>query len=132
MSRDDYLDWSVRPINRLFNSLKSNDVPRILYINNVAPYLDVVADIDCEVIGVDHRIDINKVLQEVPEKSVQGNLDPSVLFGDCKHVAAKAKEILESVSDHNRLIFNLGQGIQPQTPVESVQALVETVHNFRP
>ncbi len=132
MSRDDYLDWSVRPINRLFNSLKFNDVPRILYINNVAPYLDVVADIDCEVIGVDHRIDISKVLREVPKKSVQGNLDPSVLFGDCKHVAAKAQEILESVSDHSRLIFNLGQGIQPQTPLKSVQALVETVHNYRP
>ncbi len=131
LSRDDYLDWSARPINRIFGALKLSGVPRILFVNNLAPYLDIVRDIDCEVVGVDYRMDIANAVAALPGKSVQGNLDPTVLFGTPEHVVERTSRILDSVEDLGRLIFNLGHGILPGTPEENVTALVETVHRYR-
>jgi uroporphyrinogen decarboxylase len=131
LSREDYRRWSAAPIQRIFGRLKSEGVPRILFVNNVAPYLDIVRDIDCEVIGVDFRADLAAAAAALPGKSVQGNLDPSFLFGSREQLVAEATRILDSMDDLDRLIFNLGHGIQPQTPLEAVEAVVATVHNYR-
>jgi uroporphyrinogen decarboxylase len=131
LSREDFRRWSAEPIGRIFRGLASYNVPRILFVNNVAPYLDLVTTIDCEVIGVDHRIELRKAADALPDRSIQGNLDPSALFGNPEQVRERTMSILRSLENHDRLIFNLGHGIQPETPLESVYALVETVHNFR-
>ncbi len=131
LSRDDYLNWSAGPANKIFSALRDLNVPRVLFVNNVAPYIDIVKDVECEVIGVDYRTDISEVANALPGKSVQGNLDPSVLFGTTEHVIERTTRILESIDDPNRLIFNLGHGIQPKTPIESVQAMIDTVRKFR-
>lgn len=130
LSQDDYRHWSARSINEIFRRLKSYNVPRILFVNNVAPYLDIVADIDCEVIGVDYRCDLAKAAAALPHKAIQGNLDPAVMFGSQESVAQQTLSILNGLKKHDNFIFNLGHGIQPGTPVESVHTLVETVHGF--
>ena len=131
LSRDDYQRFSFDPVSRILASLKSTNVPRIVFVNNLAPYVDLVAGLDCEVIGVDYRTDLAASMEALPGKSVQGNLDPSVLFGSVDHVKERTLKILDSITDHDRLIFNLGHGIQPKTPIESVATVVETVHNYR-
>jgi len=130
LSTEDYRRWSAGPSNRIFQRLGSSTVPRILFVNNIAPYLDIIRDIDCEVIGVDYRIDLAQAAKALPGKSIQGNLDPAVLFSTPKEVIKETTRILESLPRHNNYIFNLGHGILPETPLESVQAMVETVHNF--
>ncbi len=131
LSRHDFIEYSVKPAEDIFGALKSKKAPRILFINNLAPYLDLVKDIDCEVIGVDYRMSLKQAADTLPGKSIQGNLDPTLLFGSVEQIKERAVSILDSVENHNRLIFNLGHGILPETPIESVKALVETVHNYR-
>ena len=131
LSRQDFIEFTAKPAEEIFRVLKPKKVPRVLFINNLAPYLDIVKDIDCEVIGVDYRMSLRQAADALPDKSVQGNLDPTLLFGSVKQIKERAMGILDSVEDHNRLIFNLGHGILPETPIESVSALVETVHNYR-
>jgi uroporphyrinogen decarboxylase len=131
LSQEGYRRWSAAPIQEIFRRIEAGGVPRILFVNNVAPYLDLVRDIDCEVVGVDFRTDLARAAAALPGKAVQGNLDPSVLFADRKTVTAETERILNCLDNHDRLIFNLGHGIQPETPLESVEALVETVHNYR-
>lgn len=131
LSADDYSRWSAGPVGAIFKKLKTTAVPRILFVNNIAPYLDIVRDIDCEVVGVDYRIDLARAASALPGKAIQGNLDPAVLFGTPEHVAAGTRQILDSLDNHDNLIFNLGHGILPQTPIESVEAVVNTVHSFR-
>jgi len=118
-------------VNQIFGRLKEAGVPRILFVNNIAPYVDIVRDIECDVVGVDYRADMAKIAAALPAKAVQGNLDPSVLFGAVENVIARTRSILDSMERHDNIIFNLGHGIQPETPIESVQAVVETVHNYR-
>ena len=131
LSRDDFYEFTVKPANKIFGQLKDKNVPRIMFVNNLAPYVDLVKEIDCEVVGVDYRMDINHAANLLEGKTVQGNLDPAVLFGTPEHVKEKTLKILQNFDNPNRLIFNLGHGIQPKTPIESVQMLVETVQNFR-
>jgi uroporphyrinogen decarboxylase len=131
LSKDDYLDWSARPVNAIFRGLEEFEVPRILFVNNIAPYLDILKTVDCEVVGVDYRTDIADVAATLPNKSVQGNLDPSVLFNTREKVVERTLQILDSLDNHDNLIFNLGHGIQPETPMTSVEAIVETVHRYR-
>jgi uroporphyrinogen decarboxylase len=131
LSKDDYYRWSARSSDRIFQQLASRGVPRILFVNNIAPYLDLVSDIDCEVVGVDYRIDLAEAALALSGKSIQGNLDPAVLFAGPGQVVRETTRILESLPHHRNYIFNLGHGILPETPLESVQAMVETVHNFK-
>lgn len=131
LSRDDYQKFSATPADRIFKKLKNKKVPCIFFVNNIAPYVDLVNNVDCDVVGVDYRMNLKSAMDALSEKAVQGNLDPNVLFGTTEHVKEKTLKLLDSVTDYNRLIFNLGHGIQPKTPIESVSVMVETVKNYR-
>lgn len=131
LSYDDFYKWTVQPANKIFGKLKKKGVPRVMFVNNVAPYLKLVNEVDCEVVGIDYRVNLADAAEALPEKSVQGNLDPSVLFSTPENVRTQTKKILDTLDNHNRVIFNLGHGIQPKTPIESVTAMVETVHAYR-
>lgn len=131
LSHDDFARLSAAPVNEVFSGLKATDAPRVYFINNVAPYMDLVRDVDCDVVGIDYRVDIAAATEALPGKAIQGNLDPAVLFGSKEGVATKARKIIEAMPDHTRFIFNLGHGIQPRTPVDNVEVLVNTVHEYQ-
>ncbi len=131
LAHDDYREWSARPTAKILSALKDKNVPRILFVNNVAPYMDIVSELDCEVIGVDYRIELAAAAAGLNGKSLQGNLDPTVLFGSPEFVAQRTETVLASVKNRKKLIFNLGHGILPETPIASVEAMVATVRNFR-
>ena len=62
------------------------------------------------------------------DRGIQGNLDPARLFGPARSPAAGADDILRRAGGRPGHIFNLGHGVLPQTPVESLQALADHVH----
>ena len=130
LSFEDFSQYTARPVNAIFGQIKRFGAPRILFVNNISPYLEIIKDIDCDVVGVDYRACLNRVAVALPGKSVQGNLDPTVLFGSREHVIERTLQILDNLEHHNNLIFNLGHGILPETPLESVAAMVETVHGY--
>ena len=65
-----------------------------------------------------------------PGIAVQGNLDPTTLYASPEVVAAGARAVCEAAGAGPGHIFNLGHGIQPDTPIDSVHALVEAVHAY--
>ena len=80
------------------------------------------------VLSIDWRTGLREARGRLgPEIGLQGNLDPSLLFGKAENVRIKTDEILDEMSGDPGFIFNLGHGVLPETPVESVRALVETV-----
>jgi uroporphyrinogen decarboxylase len=126
-----YEKFSLRHIKTAFEICKTEGIPRILYLNNSAPYIKQLADLDCEVIGIDWRTDINEAMSILEGKTIQGNLDPHLLLGTAELVHDETVKILESVADRDNFIFNLGHGVQPETPVENVKLVVDTVHSFK-
>jgi len=63
---------------------------------------------------------------------VQGNLDPAVLLGPAELVRERARDVLRRAGGRPGHIFNLGHGVLPETPLENLLVLVETVHEWEP
>jgi uroporphyrinogen decarboxylase len=59
-------------------------------------------------------------------RAVQGNLDPIALLAGGEALDREVGAVLEAFAD-GPLIFNLGHGILPETPVEHVQRMMERV-----
>ena len=57
---------------------------------------------------------------------LQGNLKPKILIEGGRKLKEGIKKTLNKFNE-NKHIFNLSHGVLPQTPVENVEILVETV-----
>ena len=123
-------DWQrlIRPhLVDLLNAVGDAGVPRILFLQNAPHLVDAYAELPAEVLGVDWRLDLAEVQSRHPHRVVQGNIDPAVLLAGPNATRAAARQLLQRTNRRGHIV-NLGHGILPQTPVASVEALVQTVH----
>jgi uroporphyrinogen decarboxylase len=82
-----------------------------------------------DAIGVDWRVSLDAAWERVGhDRAIQGNLDPAVLGAPWEVVERKALDVLERAGGRDGHVFNLGHGVLPDTPVETLQRLVELVH----
>ena len=80
------------------------------------------------VVGVDWRIVLDEAWRAAGDDvAIQGNLDPAVLLTSPEIVRREAQAVLRAAGGRPGHIFNLGHGVLPQTPVENVLALIDTV-----
>ena len=88
------------------------DVPVIMFWNKFFSFI-ARHETTVDVIGIDWKTDFSQLLwaDMNHEVAVQGNLDPTLLFGDWSLIEKRAKTLLESVNNRNGFIFNLGHGI---------------------
>ena len=130
LSRDDYKEFVLPHMKKLISGIKK-DTPVIQFGTGTAALLDLVKDAGSQVIGVDWRVDIAEAWKQVGyDKAIQGNLDPVVLFSTPSEIRKHTKKILDKTRGKPGLIFNLGHGILPKTPVDNVMALVDYVHEY--
>lgn len=131
-----YREFSLSYMQRIVAGLiKTHDgerVPSIVFTKGGGLWLESIADIGCDAIGLDWTIDIGEARRRVGDRvALQGNLDPNVLFASPGRIADEAKRVLDSYgSGDTGHVFNLGHGISQYTPPEHVTALVETVHAY--
>ena len=118
-------------VKSAIKALKKFDVPVIYFVNDCSGLLKVVKKCGADVIGIDWRVDMAKAAKKLGKKySIQGNLDPCVLFAPKEHIEDRVKDILFKAEPARGHIFNLGHGILPETPVENAIAMVEAVHRY--
>jgi len=105
-------------------------VPVIHFGTQTSGFLASMKEAGGDVIGLDWRVDIIDAWNSLGETAVMGNLDPAVLFAPRTEVRERARELLARVGGRPGHIFNLGHGILPNTPLDNVLALVDTVHEW--
>lgn len=124
LSVEDYRRYVLPHATKLVKRLQKTGVPVIYFGTDSATLLPSMHETGADVIGVDWRIPLNDGWQSLGYKgSVQGNLDPVLLFADWKELKSRAEDILRQAGGRPGHIFNLGHGILPETPVENVKAL---------
>jgi uroporphyrinogen decarboxylase len=137
------LAYTKRVLAQLKRSQDGAVIPRLVFTKGGGLWLPEMADLDCEVLGVDWTVNLARARAQVggavggPGKALQGNIDPNVLFAPPEAIAAQVRGVLDSFgqphTDPNTTgptqIFNLGHGISQFTPPEHVGVLVETVHS---
>jgi uroporphyrinogen decarboxylase len=129
---EDY-ETRVLPHTRaIFTALKSAEVPLIHFGTDTAGLLESIASAGPDIVSVDWRVPLDTAWDRIgPARGIQGNLDPAVLLGPPDLVRERARDVLRRAGGRPGHIFNLGHGVLPSTPLENLQLLIETVHEWR-
>jgi uroporphyrinogen decarboxylase len=118
----------IRPhLLHLLTSIGDAGIPRILFLQNAPHLVDAYAALPMEVLSVDWRQDLGALRARYPGLTLQGNIDPAILTAGAAPTRAAAAKLLASVERRGHIV-NLGHGILPPTPIESVEALIAAVH----
>lgn len=123
-----YLTQIAQQVVREINGEK---IPLIFFTKGGGQWLEKIADAGCDALGLDWTTDIGQARARVGDRvALQGNLDPTILFAEPAVVKQSVIDILNSYGSGSGHVFNLGHGIEPETPIESVITLIETVHQY--
>lgn len=134
LSASDYHDYVLPYSRRIFAELKKEGIPSIHFATGTSGFLSLMAEAGADVVSVDWRVSLRKAWPEMESRmrcGIQGNLDPVLLMAPWPVLRKRAAEILEEAAGRPGHIFNLGHGILPATPEDSVRALAEFVHEHR-
>jgi uroporphyrinogen decarboxylase len=123
---DDYRE-SVLPYSRMILG-SGLGVPAIHFGTETGSLLELMKEAGGDVIGVDWRIPLDEAWRRVGDRAIQGNLDPATLLAPRPVLERRVDAILARAGGRPGHIFNLGHGVLPETPVESLVAVVERVH----
>ena len=87
-------------------------------------------DLPCTTIGLDWNMDMAFARSLCGEsKTLQGNLDPCVLYGTEERIQSETFKMLKSFKSP-RHIVNLGHGVYPDIHPENVKTFINTVKNY--
>ena len=107
---------------------ESISAPFIYFAKDGSAYFETMKELNCAGIGVDWKTTLSEADKKLGGKfTLQGNMDPAVLFSNKETITKTAQNIIEEGKKCAGHIFNLGHGIMPQTPVENVKHLINTV-----
>jgi uroporphyrinogen decarboxylase len=128
------LDYTRRVLAQLSREHAGHIVPRIVYTKGGGPWLDEIARLATDVVGVDWTVDLAAARTRTEDRvALQGNLDPHVLFASPEQIRTEVSGVLESFGAWRGTgghVFNLGHGISQHTPPDAVDVLVEAVHTL--
>ncbi|OGA16566.1 MAG: uroporphyrinogen decarboxylase [Betaproteobacteria bacterium RIFCSPLOWO2_02_FULL_65_20] len=135
LSHDAYREFSLAYLARVLGEVKREHdgvrVPRIVFTKGGGLWLEAIAGCGCDCVGVDWTVNLADARQRVGERvSLQGNLDPAVLFSTPQVIREQTGKVLASFGPGPGHVFNLGHGISQFTPPDHVSALVAAVHEL--
>jgi uroporphyrinogen decarboxylase len=132
LSVSDYRQYCLAPTSELIKRVQALGVPVIYFGVDTASLLPTMRETGADVLGLDWRIPLDEAWRSLNYRvAVQGNLDPITLFAPPDVLEARVNEILVAANSRPGHIFNLGHGIVPGTPVESVIAVVNQIKQMR-
>jgi uroporphyrinogen decarboxylase len=130
----EFARWSIEPTRRIVAGVRKQ-VPgaRIIgFPRGAAGMLPAyVEQTGVDAVSIDWATEPSMIRERVQSRvAVQGNLDPLALIAGGAALDRAVDDVLENFGK-GRLIFNLGHGILPETPIAHVEQMVARVraHN---
>lgn len=111
----------------------AGSVPAIVFSKGTREW-GTLADTGAEVIGVDYDTTLTKARRALGKGvAIQGNLDPSHLVSHSPEmIRSQVEALLDEMKGEEGYIFNLGHGLLPNTRLENIQAVLDTVRAAAP
>ncbi|HEU4910623.1 MAG TPA: uroporphyrinogen decarboxylase [Actinomycetes bacterium] len=104
-------------------------VPRIHFGVGTGELLRHMGEAGADVVGVDFRLPLDEATARIgPDRAVQGNLDPAILFAPWEAVAERTRAVLAAGRAAPGHVFNLGHGVIPETDPDMLTRVVDLVH----
>ncbi len=134
LSTPAYEEFSLHYLRRIAAELtkqaEGRRVPSIVFTKGGGLWLERIAEAGFDAVGLDWTIELSEAKRRVGHQvALQGNMDPSVLFGSPQAIEKEVERIITSFGADPGHVFNLGHGISRFTPPEHVAVLVDAVHN---
>jgi len=129
----EFARWSIEPARKIVSGVRAR-VPNAKIIGfprgagALLPSFVEATGVDA--VSIDWAAEPGLVRERVQSKvAVQGNLDPLALIAGGDALDRAIDGVLASYGQ-GRLIFNLGHGIQPETPIAHVERMLQRVRDF--
>lgn len=124
--------YYIKPhMERLIKGIKAeHDVPVILFGVNATHLIEEWNSLPIDVLGIDWRTTIKDTADAGVTKTIQGNLDPSLLLGPWEVIQPRLDEILDQGMAYGKHIFNLGHGVFPEVKPETLKKIADYVHEY--
>lgn len=132
LSEADYRRFVQPHSARVLRGLEDAGIPRIHFGVGTAVLLGAMGEAGADVVGVDWRTPLDRATTMIgPDRAVQGNLDPAILFAPWEVVEREARRVVAEGRAAPGHVFNLGHGVMPETDPEVLTRVVELVHGLR-
>jgi uroporphyrinogen decarboxylase len=119
----------LRYIKRICDSIQ--DVPVTVFAKGAFFARKQLGLLSCNTIGLDWNMDIDESRKLIgPSKTLQGNMDPCLLYSDFEKIISATEEMLIKFGP-DKHIANLGHGLYPDTSPDAVKVFIDTVKNFK-
>ena len=127
--QNDFDKFLYNPTLSLVNHVKNLGVPVICFPRGISDYVKFSKIVKPSMINIDYNVDPEILIKSL-DIPIQGGLDPKILLSNKENLKKQIKKYLNIFKDYP-YVFNLGHGILPETEVEMVYELVETVRNYK-
>lgn len=121
----------IEPIAAVIKLLRQQGInqPIIVFARGVPQYASELVAAGANCLGVSWQNDLAALRKQLGETiALQGNLDPAVLLSDSATIKQAASAVVKAHGNgRSGKIFNLGHGIDKQTPPENVAHLIKAV-----
>ena len=127
LSPSQYSEFSLKYLAQICDAI--DEVPKIVFAKGAFFARAEMNKINCQVVGLDWNMGIHESRKLMPDKILQGNLDPCALYGSLNDVRRETRKMLDAFgTDH--YIANLGHGLYPDIEVDKVRCLIDTVKEY--
>ncbi len=129
LSPEQYAQFSLKYIDAICNAI--TEVPVTVFAKGAFFARKEMGALNCATIGLDWNMEIKESRALIgPNKTLQGNMDPCLLYADFKTIKKETEDMLKLFGPHKH-IANLGHGVYPDIEKDKVRCFVDTVKEFR-
>ena len=130
----EFARWSIEPTRRIVEGVREKvpDARIIGFPRGAGALLPSYVDTTgIDAVSIDWAAEPSLIRERVQTKvAVQGNLDPLALIAGGAALDRAIDDVLANYAS-GRLIFNLGHGILPETPIAHVERMLKRVRDYR-
>jgi uroporphyrinogen decarboxylase len=130
----EFARWSIEPTRRIVDGVRKRmpDARIIGFPRGAAALLPAYVEATgVDAVSIDWTAEPALIREKVQTRvAVQGNLDPLALIAGGAALDRATDEVLSNFAS-GRLIFNLGHGVLPETPIAHVERMVTRVRAYK-
>ena len=127
LSPQQYREFSLPYISQICDAI--NEAPVTVFAKGAFFAREEIGKTACNTVGLDWNMDIEESRKLIPNKTLQGNLDPCVLYASFGEIEKQTREMIKAFGTQ-KYIANLGHGVYPDTDPEKVKCFIETVKSY--
>ncbi|GIV27881.1 MAG: uroporphyrinogen decarboxylase [Bacteroidia bacterium] len=127
LNKELYDTFCIPYLKQICNAI--SEVPVIIFPKDGHFTLQSISSLNCNVVSLDWTIEPEIAIKTLPDKTLQGNADPCLLYADEKTIELHTFKMLKKFNSVP-YIANLGHGLYPDIEKEKVKLFVEIVHSY--